>query len=247
MAESLESKKHPATALRRRRAHDEGVFPRSQEWTVALTWLAGMAMLQSVGPYSFRVLSGMLDQRLGQVRFSDETTAPWHQGLWHCAIQAGQAILPLLAGLFCMGLAVHFAQAGFRFRLDRLAWDSGRLMPRFNAPWNTDAWVPVLSGLLKLALILGVLGFGTTSRMAEFASWSELPLEIGFKALWQFLLELGWYLGLGWLVLAGVDYSWNYWRHERALRMTDSELREELRETQGDPSLRSRRRRILSD
>jgi flagellar biosynthetic protein FlhB len=247
MAESLESKKHPATALRRRRANQEGVFPRSQEWAVALTWLAGVGMLQWAGPYSFSVLSGMLDQGLDQVRLGHEAAMDWHQGLWRCAIQGALAIVPLFAGLFCVAMAVHFAQAGFRFRPDRLAWDSGRLKPRFDAWLNTDAWVAIASGLLKLALIVGVIGWGASSRLTEWVSWSELPLEAGFKASWNFLVGLGWYLGLGWLVLAGIDYSWNWWRYEQSLKMTDAELREELKETQGDPSLRSRRQRMLSD
>jgi flagellar biosynthetic protein FlhB len=247
MAESLESKKHPATALRRRRASDEGLFPRSQEWAIALTWLAGVGMLQWAGPYSYKVLSGMLTRGLDHVQLGHETSMDWHQGFWRFAIQGAFAFVPLVTGLFCVAMAVHFAQAGFRFRTDRLAWDSGRLKPRLDAWLSTDAWFSIASGLLKLGLILGVIGWGVWSRQSELLSWSELPIEGGFKALWGFLVGLGWYLGLGWLVLAGLDYSWNRWRYEQSLKMTDAELREELKETQGDPSLRSRRKRMLSD
>jgi flagellar biosynthetic protein FlhB len=53
-------------------------------------------------------------------------------------------------------------------------------------------------------------------------------------------------LGFGWLLLAGIDFGWQWWSHERRLLMSDSELREELKESQGDPQLRAKRRRVVS-
>jgi flagellar biosynthetic protein FlhB len=53
-------------------------------------------------------------------------------------------------------------------------------------------------------------------------------------------------LGFGWLLLAGIDFGWQWWVHERRMRMSDSEMREELKESQGDPQLRAKRRRVVS-
>ena len=83
-------------------------------------------------------------------------------------------------------------------------------------------------------------------RMGEISAWGQLPLLQGFEAAWSFLLGLGWTLGFGWLLLAGIDFGWQWWTHERRLLMSDSELREELKESQGDPQLRAKRRRVVS-
>ena len=51
-------------------------------------------------------------------------------------------------------------------------------------------------------------------------------------------------IGVALLVLAAVDYGYQRWRHEQELKMTPQELREELRNLEGDPQLRSRRKRL---
>lgn len=246
MAETLETKKHPATQLRRRRADDEGIFPRSQEWSVALTWLVGIAILQWGSAYSFGLISKLLVRRIERVEVGWGLETDWYRVVVECVLGSLAGIVPVFAGLFCIGMAVHFAQAGFRWKLERLVFDWGRVSPRFANLGGASVWVGVVGGLLKLALVVGVIGWGLWSRMAELVSWSDLPLSRGLASAWMFLLGLGWWLGLGWLVLAGLDYGWNWWLYEVRMRMTDSELREELKESQGDPSLRSRRRRLFS-
>ncbi|MFM8571246.1 MAG: EscU/YscU/HrcU family type III secretion system export apparatus switch protein [Pirellula sp.] len=246
MAESLESKKHPATQLRRRRADEEGVFPRSQEWSVACTWLVGIAILQWAGSYSFGVFSGLIKQGLNSVESETSRAQDWYRKLAELAFQASFGILPLLAGTFCVGLAVHFAQAGFRFRLDRLAWDFQRVLPRFRVGARSETSGVLVAGVLKLFLVLGVVLWGLWTHAAEVISWSDLPMAQALQLVWRLFLRLGWSLGLGWLALAGLDFGWNWWLYERMLRMTDTELREELKESQGDPGLRARRRRVVA-
>jgi flagellar biosynthetic protein FlhB len=51
-------------------------------------------------------------------------------------------------------------------------------------------------------------------------------------------------IGIALLVLALLDYGFQYWKHERDLRMTDQEIREEMKNLQGDPHIIARRRQI---
>ena len=51
-------------------------------------------------------------------------------------------------------------------------------------------------------------------------------------------------IGLALLVLAIFDYGYQYWRHEQDLRMTPQEVREEMRNMEGDPQVASRRRAV---
>ncbi len=67
MADSMESKKHPATELKRRRIDQEGVFPRSQEWSVALVWLMGVGFFQWGGSQAYAYFTRMLVQEIRSV------------------------------------------------------------------------------------------------------------------------------------------------------------------------------------
>ncbi len=46
------------------------------------------------------------------------------------------------------------------------------------------------------------------------------------------------------VVLAGADYGFQRWKFEQDIRMTDEEIREEAKSTQGDPQIKARRRRV---
>jgi flagellar biosynthetic protein FlhB len=156
------------------------------------------------------------------------------------------SMAPMFLGFVCVSLAAHFAQAGFRWSPQRLGLDWGRLVPRGGDWFGPETLFRVFQGVLRLVLVVAVVFGGIWNRMGEISAWGQLPLVQGFEAAWSFLLGLGWTLGFGWLFLAGIDFGWQWWSHEHRLRMSDSELREELKESQGDPQLRSKRRRVVS-
>ena len=63
----------------------------------------------------------------------------------------------------------------------------------------------------------------------------------------QILLWTALKVGAALLVLAMLDYAYQRWRHEQDLKMTPQELREELRNLEGDPQLRARRKHVQHD
>jgi len=246
MAESMESKKHPATELKRRRIDQEGVFPRSQEWSVALVWLMGVGFFQWGGSQAYAYLTRMLVQEIRSVEPGVSSRLDWHGELVRCAVQGMVSMAPIFLGCLCVTLAVRFAQAGFRWNPQRLGLDWGRLFARGGHRFSPETFFGVFQGVLRLVLVVAVVFGGIWHRMGEISAWGQLPLLQGFEAAWRFFLGMGWTLGFGWLLLAGVDFGWQWWVHERRLRMSDSELREELKESQGDSQLRAKRRRVVS-
>ena len=246
MAESMESKRHPATELKRRRIDQEGVFPRSQEWSVALVWLMGVGFFQWGGPQAYAYLTRMLVQEIRSVEPGVSSRLDWHGELVRCAVQGMVSMAPIFLGCLCVTLAVHFAQAGFRWNPQRLGLDWGRLFARGGHRFSPETFFGVFQGVLRLVLVVAVVFGGIWHRMGEISTWGQLPLLQGIEAAWRFFLGMGWTLGFGWLLLAGVDFGWQWWVHERRLRMSDSELREELKESQGDSQLRAKRRRVVS-
>jgi len=62
--------------------------------------------------------------------------------------------------------------------------------------------------------------------------------------IWNTTLDLGLYVSLALLVLAIFDYGFQWWKHEQDLRMSDEEMREEMKMMNGDPQLIARRRAV---
>jgi flagellar biosynthetic protein FlhB len=137
----------------------------------------------------------------------------------------------------------HFLQIGPMFTPSRLVPDFSRVDPvsglaRMRERAGVGRW---FMGLFKLAAVLCVAGFSLWNRREQLVGLVAFDLPHMATSAWQILLTLGWQAGGTLAGLAAVDYLFERWRLERALRMTPQELREEMREMRGDPQVAARR------
>ena len=95
---------------------------------------------------------------------------------------------------------------------------------------------------LKILIVFVVAGAMIWPQREQIVEMSTLDA----RGIAHFFADTGLWLCIkiaGVLVaLALVDYGYQRWKHERDLRMTDQELREELQQSQADPQLTARRR-----
>jgi flagellar biosynthetic protein FlhB len=157
-------------------------------------------------------------------------------------------LLPVLAAAGGGAVAASTLQTGPRFQLRLLAPDPSRLHPirglgrLFSLEGAARGVFAVLkvaaAGWLLLRAIRSLVpglhfpGGGTTSDTGLLAA-----------ACWSEAAGFGLRLGLAFLALALIDLAFQRWLHERGLRMTPAEVREEFHRLEGDPGVKERRRR----
>jgi flagellar biosynthetic protein FlhB len=206
--------------------------------------LAAAGALYFVGPTSsealVRLLRGTLtaapqltlDQR-GAIGFA------WLAGMSFAAVVA-----PLMGLVLAGSVAVNLCQTGF-------LWAPEVLLPKFERinPLQGFQRLFSLSSLVRLAGSLAkILAVIVTAYLFLSARWSEylaLPQQDAAAILMttgQAVVQLSFWLALTLVGLAVLDYGYQWWRHERELMMTRQELREELKEMEGNPHVRQRRR-----
>jgi flagellar biosynthetic protein FlhB len=102
----------------------------------------------------------------------------------------------------------------------------------------------LLFALFKL-LVMVVIGGLAISRWQDalMGAGALAPEELGPLIVRCIQTTCLW-IALALLTLAIFDFGFQWWKHEQDLRMTDQELREELRETEGDPQVAARRRLV---
>ncbi|MEX2112683.1 MAG: EscU/YscU/HrcU family type III secretion system export apparatus switch protein, partial [Pirellulales bacterium] len=251
MAEFTDEKTLDPTPHRRQRARDEGRVPRSADFTSAGLLLGGLVVLVFTGGALVEFLTGLLVDSLGGNAWMHliERGAPADAqrvaAQWNPILQGlSQVLLPPLALVALLAVALNVVQTGFLFLPGKLAPDLGRLDPL--AGWqrifSAGSGMRLSLSVLKLAVI-GAVAFGSVyQRRAELAGIGELELAGMAQFLWDLCLWTSLKVGSALLILAAIDYGYQRFRHERELRMTPQELREELRNLQGDPQLAARRR-----
>jgi flagellar biosynthesis protein FlhB len=237
------------TPHRRQQARREGHVAKSQDLGSAAMLLLGLGILMMLGGGLAGYLVEYCRSQLGGQAWlrvdKDFVVGQWNGTLW----SMGRYLLPIL-GLLCLaGVAVNVLQIGFLFLPQKLAFDPGRLDP--------------LAGLRRIfsAAALVHLGFGVVkliviSAVACAVLYNEREALLGLSALAppalagqmaQILLGTAMKVGAALLVLAMLDYAYQRWRHEQDLKMTPQELREELRNLEGDPQLNARRKQTQHD
>lgn len=245
MAEQFGEKTHAPTPHRRQQAREKGHVPFSQDLSSALVLLGGALALLFLGNGLAQMLGQLMQSHLREARLTADpatVSSHFHQVLHHMA----RGCMPLLLILMIVGAFANVLQTGFLFLPHRIMPDVARLslLRGLQRIFSTAGVMRLMLGLFKVFVIFVVAGTVLYVRRAELvtAAGFELPTLTYF--LFDILFKTTLWVGLALLLLALIDYAWQRQRHERDLRMTPQEVREEMRSLQGDPQINARRRAI---
>lgn len=245
MREDLGERTIEPTAKRLQDARERGDVARSSEVTGAvvlfLTVVAAIVLVPLAWSLGLTMLRSLIDPAAVVVHAESIPSTLRSAALWLLILGLPLALVPFI-GAFLAGLA----QVGFRLTPERVSPDVSRLDPMqgFQRIFGLDAIVKILLDVVKVVLVLGV-----TVVIAWFAAEAiaTLPaLESGAAYRWLALLGLRLAaLTSGVLLVLGlIDWFWQWHRWRRRLRMTREELKDELRQSEGDPEMRLRRRQM---
>ncbi len=159
-----------------------------------------------------------------------------------CLSHAARAFLPVIGVAMVVGVVVNLLQVGVTFTAEPLAPNWARLNPvaGFTRLFSRRAFVDSVKTLLKV-LLIGWLTFSAVrADAAMLLRTSEIDPLMVMMLVGQLLYKMAWRVGLAMLVLALLDYGFQRWEYEKSLRMTKEEVKQEMKQTEGDPQVKSR-------
>ncbi len=228
------------TPRRLEKARERGKVPRSAEVS-SLAVLAGFLIFcEAFGAGWLEQLKWMLASSLARLGTPDLSSADFGELFRRTAWTAGSLLAIPLGTLAAAGLAGNLLQGAPPLTLKPLEPSWERLDPASNLRrvLSARAAVEALRVLLKAALYAAV---GYAAAREALAASAASP---GAAGTFQVLLALGrtLLLRIGALAagLAVLDYLFRRYDHVRSLRMTRTEVRDERKELEGDPLVRSR-------
>jgi len=220
------------TPKRREDARKRGIVPRSAELTGTIVLLCGAMVagwllpswLSQFGRRLFRIARARrLDTALAKVSFARPRFRRRVDGSLFARRSFADALFVHLLPV-ALGLAKSQPRSGSSAMLSAMAmWDAMRT-------------------LLKAALV-GYLGFLTLKAgIDNIVGASNLSVTQSVVAIGNLAWQVLWRCLLALLLLAALDYAVQWWRVERSLRMTRQEVKDELKQTEGDPNIKARLR-----
>jgi flagellar biosynthetic protein FlhB len=246
MPEQNGEKTHDATPHRRQQAREKGQVAFSHDLGSALLLVVGAGVLMMLGGGLCEFGGQLMSFYLGAVPHltPDESLV-----MVHCRMIAhglAPVLLPVLALLLLAAIASSILQTGFLWVPHRLTPDLNRLNPvaGLGRIFSLQGMMRLGFGLFKVAVV-GVVAVTVFSlRWDELFRSSSYEVPVLARYLGDISLQLILWVGIALFLLALADYAFQRWKHEQDLRMTHQEIREELKNMQGDPQILSRRRAV---
>jgi flagellar biosynthetic protein FlhB len=155
-------------------------------------------------------------------------------------------MLIILGLMVVASVLASVMQVGFLFVPERIAPDFSRIDPLqgWRRLVSLTSAVRLAFGIVKVLVIATVTGYCLRKQWPEILAigaheTAEIAAFVVEITLWTALK-----IALALLVLAVLDYAYHWWKQEQDLRMTHQEMREELKDFQGDPQIVARRRAV---
>jgi flagellar biosynthetic protein FlhB len=234
-----------ATAKRRGEARQKGQIARSQNLPGAFVLLGLFWILASYAPFVIQDLSDLLRRFLTGAVPREFTEEHLQQLFLSSAISISKVLLLVTISAFLLSVSANVAQGGFVFSTYRL----GLHFENLNPATGIRRLLGGTSGieLLKSLLTIGILSHLAHSIYLDVASEvpkyvlmapNEICMRVG-SMVYRFAFKSGLYL----LAIGFADYYWNRYKFEQDLKMTKQEVKDEAKNAEGSPEVRSKIRR----
>jgi flagellar biosynthesis protein FlhB len=237
-----QSKTERATPRRRQKAREQGQIARSRDLVAGIGSMAAILFLAWQLPAFAAGWRTLLRHALDTAAVRPDQLIPvWRNDL---AIFRGVALSASLSWLAATLSGI--AQGGLVFAPSALTPSLNRFNPasRLEQMFSLSA----LSRLLKSLLPTAAIAYLAVNLIAR--DWMRFPslLHGNGSSLVAFavsqMFELAWKAALVLLAWSAADYLLERWRHENELKMSRQDLRDEFKETEGNPAVKQRIRRL---
>ena len=244
MAEEKSQRTEQPTPRRKEKAREEGQVASSRELTAALQFAVAVGLLSYNGRDA---VEGLIRAYRGLLRGAFEM--PLNEGnllaMWHEAVSGLNFYWSMLGVLVGVGVLVHVLQTGFLLNVKKLTPDLKRLNPAQKLrEMPGENLMQTLKALAMLPLVGFAFWYVLDSRLAAFMALSQTTVAAGAAMICDAMLELLQQASLVLVALGVIDFARQRRKIGSKLKMTKQEIKQEYKDSEGDPYIKSRLRRM---
>jgi flagellar biosynthetic protein FlhB len=244
-----EERTEQPTSKRLETFREEGRVAKSQELGGILVLFVGIYMLTVIGPGVVENLAAIMRKSYTQIGLQrpgalTPNAVEGMVGQW--LFEIGLELAPWLGTLLAVGIIADLAQTRglIQPRLLIPKWDRLNPMNRVKQMFGLQMLVETGKGLAKQIAIGLLVYFTIVDHLGDLISSAQLGLVRGIYGLSEIAYQMSFQAAMVLLLIAALDYSWQFYRHRKSLMMTKQEVRDEAKQQEGAPEVKGRIRRI---
>ncbi|MGD8944692.1 MAG: flagellar biosynthesis protein FlhB [Desulfobacterales bacterium] len=235
-----------ATGKRRQEARRKGQVAQSRELPSVAILLTAMGFFYFAGTWMFwnmsEVVSGIY-QQLDTLRIDAVPDVSAFSTVIFKKVF--NLLIPFFAAVMIAGLAANIGQIGFEMHSEPMRPKLGKFNPisGLKKLVSLKALVELVKSILKI-LIVGLIAVAVVKKeMTKFPALMQQEVFDILVYIGKGAFEIFFYVCLALIILAVLDYVYQRWQYEENLKMTKQEVKDERKQTEGDPKVKGRIRK----
>lgn len=247
MAEdSGQEKTEQPTQRRLEKAREEGQIPRSKDLNTTVVLMLGAIGLLAFGPWIANRISNIARLGFSFERESAYDTSVMFSHLGASAWEATIALLPWLALVLFAAIIGPIALGGWLFSSKALMPKLDRINPLagLKRMFSMNSLVELFKSWAKVLIVGGVAWLVLGVYFEEAMRLSGQELRPAVRGAVDIILWSVLFLCASTALIAIVDVPWQIYSHTKKLRMSMQDIKDEYKETEGKPEVKSRIRQL---
>lgn len=244
-------KTEQATPKRLNEARDRGQVAKSMDvTTAAILLIGGLSVFMFINSISNNVmdLSRSVLGNISNITLTEQSIPTYFTKF---ALFLFKVVGPVIIFIFIIALVAEIAQVGFKIATKKFT-EGSHIKQIFNPFQNLKrvffssySLFELGKGILKI-IILGLVAYSVLqTKDKELVSLLQMPFNEIVKLMFRISLELVWKMGVVYLLIAAADYFFQKWKFKNDMKMTKQEVKEEWKQMEGDPLIKSRIRSMM--
>ncbi|MFN0195497.1 MAG: flagellar biosynthesis protein FlhB [Planctomycetaceae bacterium] len=225
-------------------AREKGRVAKSLDLNAAGVILVATASLYYGGGWLTTSLGEIMRSHLAGPAWVEIDSSRLLSHTWAIAMHISGACLTLLGMLMLAAVVLNVVQFGFLISTEALApkWSHVNPLEGLQRVFSMSSTVRLVIGMGKLLLLATIATIAIRADLPALVLLNSQPPPIIFSMTGQLLAKLAFQLSAALVVLAMIDLGYQKWKFLQDMKMTKQEVREEMKQMEGDPQHRARRR-----
>ena len=236
-----------ATPKKRRQARRKGQVAQSREIPSVLILMTALGFFYFAGTWMFWSISefiGGVYQNIDTLRLN--TAADVSAFSVDILKKLFSILIPFFLPILVAGAVGNIGQVGFEVHSEPITPKLSKLNPISGVKklFSIKSLVELAKSILKI-LIIGGIAYGLIkSEMEGFAPLMQLSVAEILLFIAKAAFKIIFLVCLALIIMAFLDFVYQRWQHEENLKMTKQEVKDERKQTEGDPKVKGRIRKV---
>ena len=241
---AMEEKTEKATPKKRREARKKGQVVRSQDLSSALLLLGIFGTLKVCGGFCVGILKDLVQKFMTNFSAAAEplTISSISKIFLEAVVSLALTCAPILLASVIVGTLATYIQVGFLSTTETLTPKLEKISPiaGFKRMFSLRSVIEMIKSILKFTILCYILYKQIRKDFGNFPTLISSDLDVSIKYMVTLTMDIAFKLGLALLIIGVADYLYQWWEHEKNLRMSKQEVKDEYKTMEGDPKIKGK-------